>query len=357
MQYGLRAGLALLAGCTFVDVSRPIGVISDGLSDSDAANLAEAAACWNLEFGTQLVAGPDGAKLDQQVVAFYDRATCLSNIAQTQDGWPHSIALCPERYWPALQPSNPYGTHGGLFATPFRVLSHELGHAMNIIGHPSDPLAVMVGGGSVGTSMFRDADHQMFAEANFDFVPHPQCKQVVRWTRAGTGGQVGHCACTTGTPFDLSRPIALVVEPGFELAKSAALATAADCWNLRHGIAIAVRSPEPGDQVITFEPVDSCALNYAVFVRDRDGGILCALPRAPTAIAAYVTRQIIEISNALGASWPSSLHGFDAAEEQVFARAYPDHPVRCHQVAQDPVTGACSCLDPAGSGGSADHPL
>jgi hypothetical protein len=340
------AGIALIAGCTFVDVGRPIGVIGDGLSDSDAANLAEAAACWNLEFGTRLVAGPDAATLDQQVVAFYDRATCLSNIAQTQDGWPHSIALCPERYWPGLAPRGPYGARGELFPTPFRVLSHELGHAMNIIGHPSDPLAVMVGGGYLRTSMFRDADHQMFAEANFDFVPQPQCKQVVRWIRPGTGGQVGHCACATGARLDLSRPIALVVEPGFEPAKPAALATAADCWNLRHGTAIVVRSPEPGDQVIAFEPAASCQASYTQLVRDGDGGMLCVPPRSMATTSAYVAQQVVDIAAVLGVYWSGELDGFNPGEETAFARAYPDHPVRCQQVARDAATGACSCSDP-----------
>src|SRR5438105_6455666 len=128
------------------DVDRPIGVVSDGLDANDSAMLAEAAECWNLEFGTHFVTGDDARRVPQQVQAFYDQATCLlQTMAQVQDGTPARLAVCPEKYWDAFR-----GPYAGQ-VTPFRVLSHELGHVLNIIGHPDDSFAVMRGAASKGS--------------------------------------------------------------------------------------------------------------------------------------------------------------------------------------------------------------
>lgn len=345
------AALAALgvAGCTFVDVGRPIGLVADGLDDGDAANLAEAAACWNLQFGTQLTAGPEARSMRQQVDVFYDRATCLYDLAQTQDGWPQSIAICPERYWPGLTPASPYGPRdprSELHATPFRVLSHELGHVLNIVGHPSDPFAVMVGGGLDREFMFRDADRAMFADANPDFTPHSDCREVIRWVRPGSGGAIGHCACNTGEHPDLARPVALAVGAGFEDDRAAAMATAAACWNLRHGLALAVRPAMPGEQALAFEPDTACPQGFAgLFVADRAGGVYCASSR-PSIRPAAADQLLLDIAHALGVAWFDASRGFNAAEADAFARVYPGQPVVCRDVARDPATGACRCDDP-----------
>lgn len=179
-----------LAACAFVDVSRPIGLVVDGLSEDDAANLAEAAECWNLRFGTQLVTTSEAAALDQQIEIFYDDFTCVNSQGQYQAGMPGAIAICPQRYW-----------RRGIFELPvslFSVLGHELGHALNIIGHP-DPRyvrdAVMQAGGPEQTDMFAPVDLEMFAEANPEFVLTASCERVIRSSRPGTDGEIGHCTC------------------------------------------------------------------------------------------------------------------------------------------------------------------
>lgn len=186
----IAATAAALAACSFTDVSRPIGLVVDGLSESDAANLAGAAECWNLRFGTQLVATSEAAALDQQIEVFYDDFTCVRSQGQYQAGMPGAIAICPERHW-----------RRGLFDSPFTmfsVLGHELGHALNIIGHPDSRFylnAVMQAGGPEQTDMFAPIDLEMFAEANPVFVPTPSCEQVIRSSRPGTDGEIGHCTC------------------------------------------------------------------------------------------------------------------------------------------------------------------
>lgn len=343
----LAALAAALTGCTFTDATRPIGVVSDGLSPVDAANLAEAAQCWNLEFGTRLVTSPEAAGLDQQVVVFYDRATCLTGIAQTQDGWPHSIAMCPERYWSGLETPGPYGLSGSYYdlsPTPFRVLSHELGHVLNIIGHPSDPFAVMMGGGYPRADMFRPIDREWFAGANPGFTPHRQCARVVRSVAAGTDGRVGHCACDDSRGPDPARPLSFVIGAGFEDGKAMALANAAQCWNLRYGTALAVRSPELGDQVVHVDPWTSTCVD---FVRDRDGGLLCSPTQAEISADFYLRQQRYDIGQVFGVVVRGDADtAFLDAEDARFESRYPGMPIRCHQLQVDPVTGACSCEDP-----------
>jgi len=346
----LAALAAALAGCTFADVTRPIGVISDGLSPVDAANLVEAAQCWNLEFGTQLVTGPEAARLDQQVVVFYDRATCLIGIAQTQDGWPHSIALCPERYWSGLEPSSPYGRPGpveDLSPPPFRVLSHELGHLLNIVGHPGDPFAVMVGGGYPHEDMFRPIDRQWFASANTGFTPHRQCDRVIRSMAAGTDGRVGHCACDNSRGPDPARPLSFVIDAGFEDGKAVALANAAQCWNLRYGTALSVQSPELDDPVVHVDPSTlTCLINTGLFLSDRGGGLLCSPTQAAISADFYPRQQRYDIGQVFGVLVRGDADtAFLDADDARFESLYPGMPIRCHQLHADPVTGACSCED------------
>jgi hypothetical protein len=228
--------LVLLAGCQTIDIDQPIAVVTDDLPPEFAANLVEAAHCWNLEFGTHFVTDRSA---HQAVVGFMDNATCLDADAQTQAGDPDRISICPPRYWSSID--HLYGAT----ITPFRVVSHELGHVLNIVGHPPaiDFTAVMLRGGNVFGPMFTRVDHQVFQAANPEFVVAPACALVIRTFTAG--GQIGHCTCE-GETIDLSQPIALVSNPPLDPQR---LAKAASCWNAAYGLSLEVTPPAPGEQV------------------------------------------------------------------------------------------------------------
>jgi hypothetical protein len=169
--------------CRMSDADAPIGIVVVDLSAADAADLAEAARCWNLELGTQLVMGT----ADQQVEAFYDDYTCTFGAAQVQAGWPMRLAVCPQRY---------LTDEAKRLRMPFRVLSHELGHVLNIIDHPSDPLAVMRGGGHALEEMFRPVDRDLFFAANPDFVGVEPCAgTVIRKPNYGGERNTEYCVC------------------------------------------------------------------------------------------------------------------------------------------------------------------
>ncbi len=176
--------LALALGaCRITDPERAIGLLAGELVERDRANLEEAAACWNLEFGTRFVIGEEAAAAEQHVEAFYDEYTCFHAPAQVQAGFPHALAICP--LGPAVQ--------SGDFM--FRILSHELGHVLNIVGHPDQESAVMQRGGMQFEDMFAPVDREMFGDANAGYIPVKRCRRVVRSTRPGTGGEVGRCEC------------------------------------------------------------------------------------------------------------------------------------------------------------------
>ena len=344
----LAAIVIACAGCPIMDAERPIGVVSDGLTDEDAVNLAEAAQCWNLEFGTQFVVGTEAASVEQQVVAFYDQQTCLHAAAQVQTGWPDSLAVCPREYWGAdLQ------LYGVISATPFRVFSHELGHVLNIVGHPEPGFAVMQGGGYAFRPMFDDDDRDVFRDANPDFVPASPCRQVTRSVLRGTHGSVGHCACDTG-PFDLDRPVAIVPSPEIESARVADLVAAVGCWNLHYGTTLAVRPVEAGDQVAYLEAIGAgCSLDlqstfdFSV-ARDGDEVLVCTLSKhtgAPLYPDTYYPGPMEDIGRALGVEYPgySPRPTFTEQDDLEFAKVYPGRALGCARIVRDVVTGACSC--------------
>jgi hypothetical protein len=180
---GAAVALAgVLAGCRITDLERPIGLLADGLDELDRANLEEAAACWNLRFGTRFVVGDEAAAAEQHVEAFYDELTCVHTAAQVQSGWPHALAICP------LGLTRRFGDF------MFRVLSHELGHVLNIVGHPDDPAAVMQRGGELQDDMFLPVDVMMFGDANPGFLAVASCARVVRSTRPDDD-RVSRCVC------------------------------------------------------------------------------------------------------------------------------------------------------------------
>ena len=325
----MRCELAVvLAGCAYTSLDEPIGVVSRDLSDEDAANLAESAACWNLEFGTSYVTGDAARVVPQQVQGFYDEQTCLSTVAQTQVGMPSSIAVCPERYWAGIEP----GVYGAQI-TPFRVLSHELGHELNIVGHPDAPFAVMLGGGLDFTAMFAAADHQMFDGANPDWTGTSPCREVIRSIRPFTRGAIGHCACDTG-PLDVTRRITLVLPPD-DTADAPALADAAQCWSLRYGLDV-VAGADDGGQAVDLDR--GCGLG--VRVQDGPRALVCARLGYTD-----VFGPMRDVADALGTDYEGTPDGrFDPDDDATLADTYPGVHVACTRLVRDP-GGACTCRD------------
>jgi hypothetical protein len=175
----------LLAGCQITDVEQPIALVPDGLAADHVAMLAEAALCWNLRFGTQIAIGA-ADDVPQRVDVFFDEHTCIAADgmgARVQAGWPEKLAICPLQYWPAW-------THDHV--TLFEVLAHELGHVLNIVGHPDEEWVTMTNGTSIGEPMFAAADIAWFRDANPDYVIVPACGEV-RKARSDERGE--HCRC------------------------------------------------------------------------------------------------------------------------------------------------------------------
>lgn len=340
---GLAGGAAALAGCASTDVARPIGLVSDGLTAQDAAELAEAARCWNLRFGAQLVTGPEARALEQQVEVFYDDFTCTHTDAQYQPGIPGAIAVCPERY----RDPDRYGL--GFPITPFRLLSHEIGHALNIVGHPSKHgispetgSPVMLAGGLDFVDMFKPVDVEMFAGANPGFTPAPACPQVTRLAIPGISGPIGRCACNEGE-LDISRSIAIVPYPGAAEFPRQALTAAAGCWNLRYGTRIEVpQAPELPDPELQVAYIAQPGSDCPAF-EDLPGRILDG--RAVTVCSQHVSLQ--DIGTILGLPYHGGLGEapFRDETDAAFAEVYPGHPIACRDLRMDQQTGACACMD------------
>ena len=318
--------LLLVAACAYTDLDQPIGVVAHGLSDSDAANLAEAARCWNLEFGVDYVVSDD---VPQQVEVFYDTSTCLTAVAQTQPGTPSSIAVCPQQYWSGIL-GGPY--NGSI--TPFRVLSHELGHELNIVGHPSAVEAVMLSGTPDFTPMFAPADLAKFAAANPGWTGTSSCKQVIRSFQPFTSGSISHCACDTGIKLDPTAPLTLVAPPDGAI-DAAGLAAAGTCWNLRDGRQREVGADNDGQVVY----LDDTLHDFTRGVADGNHVLTVTLTDDPMPLIAW----------ALGVSYqpPEGDAIFTPDEDTDFASVYPGTSVHCRDVTRDATTGACTCADPA----------
>ena len=156
--------LALAAGCNTLDVGRPIALApSDDWDPAERAILDDAAGCWNLQFGAQLA---EGAPHDppQIVTAQWNDLTCLDTGARTEPNLPVQISLCRRLF---------VATDGRLAAASLsRTLLHELGHALNVRPHASDPDAVMYGSEVSLPPHFSDQDCALFADAN-PALPRP----------------------------------------------------------------------------------------------------------------------------------------------------------------------------------------
>ena len=317
-----------LAACNITNLHEPIGVIGKGLTPEFEANLADAAQCWNLQLGVPFVTGDAATQVEQQVIVQFDETTCLVAAAQTQGGWPGNVDICPEQYWPGLG-----GPYNGALISPFRVLSHELGHVSNIVGHPDESYAVMRSGGKDFAPMFAQVDLQMFAEFNGGFTSSSPCNQVIRSYEPGTNLTVSHCACDTG-PLDLDQPVAIVPSPQVTPDYLAQLAPAAQCWNLRYGLQLAVRDPLPGDQVMYLEMLPS---TIGPVGRTMDGtSALAGVDNDPiNSDGVDVIRQLLGV--------PAPVMTTSLFDTTSFNSVYPRQHDVCPNISFDSTTDECSC--------------
>ena len=186
----MRALAALvLAGCVQLDPSKPIELVPDPTwSADDAATLANAAACWNLQFGTQLdvVAAPSGV---QTVFVHYDVLACWGSWARYMPGEPTHVAVCPVDDMIVQNERMHYNYEPAVLL--FTVLQHELGHAVGVLGTNRDGESVMgpnfeptfayrdlSGGGNGFFAAFGELDFQLVHDAAPSFVAHPACARV-----------------------------------------------------------------------------------------------------------------------------------------------------------------------------------
>jgi hypothetical protein len=171
--------LALLAGCHTLDISQPIALVPDSTFDeTDRQILGAAASCWNDEFGTDLrVPAPhESSGVVQQVQVGYLELVCAFAAGRTETTLPVRISICPLHY--LLDPRHHQGNEtvrGALFI----VLTHEIGHALNILPHAEGPRAVMSAGGSLYPGAWVDwfdlEDRALLLESNPGFVPSSRC--------------------------------------------------------------------------------------------------------------------------------------------------------------------------------------
>jgi hypothetical protein len=186
--------LALAPACVWtLDLDQPIALIpADNLSASDVRDLANAADCWNTEFGTRIVLGGDSDTGQVVHVEFNDFA-CL--VGQGAAGHFHArpqgeIDLC------RLENLGPVGLGSEL---QFAILLHELGHVVNIFGHGSDPDSITLTASpasfaqSSGRPVFTAEDHDLFVEANPDFAIEPACPFPVEFVFADGAMQCSRC--------------------------------------------------------------------------------------------------------------------------------------------------------------------
>lgn len=188
----MRYAIAIaLVGCTAFDPGQPIQLVADAAwSKHDRAALAAASECWNLRFGTrfEVVDTPS----EPQVVLFdYDPLACWESWGRYLPGNPGHDSVCPIPDLVRLHPDGVFFDPGSFL---FRIVEHELGHALNIPNVESSNLGVQqqsVMGGNLaaltahllrdrapGEPAFTDFDARVFAAANPGFVPIPVCDDV-----------------------------------------------------------------------------------------------------------------------------------------------------------------------------------
>lgn len=173
MRRALALPLVFCAACNTLDASRPIAILpAADFTPQEKEVLQNAADCWNMQFGTQLVV--DGAHDPEQTIdVVFSDFVCGSNIARTDPWLPVRISLCKD-----------YFADDG-----FKIALHELGHALNIWDHADDPQTVMGKGLDYPSGFtFADADCTLFYAANPDMPRTIACGSVTIY-----GGKQVHC--------------------------------------------------------------------------------------------------------------------------------------------------------------------
>lgn len=147
-----------------MDVFAPLDLVPGKSLDSRQGQLiANAAGCWNLEFGTKMTAtwNPTAA---QQVRIELNPMACMNARAGVTVAAPDlEVNVCV----------------GNASDVPFfHVVLHELGHVLNIWYHVNERYSVMHAETGMGRAEnFSDADRRAFQQANG--APRPAlCRQV-----------------------------------------------------------------------------------------------------------------------------------------------------------------------------------
>lgn len=161
-----------LAGCPALDAGQPIALVpDDDWTAHERSILTNAAECWNLEFGTQLSVGASDAIM-QQVEVKYSDFVCIYAAGRTEVTLPVSVHICPSKYF--------FADHSSKTAFFFSVLTHELGHVLNIRPHADGEGSVMSQGDfhdyGYLPQVFSAEDHALFEEWNEGFQGSPSCR-------------------------------------------------------------------------------------------------------------------------------------------------------------------------------------
>jgi hypothetical protein len=171
--FPLFCGLLLAAGgCPALDAGQPIALVpDDDWTAHERSILTKAAECWNMEFGTQMSVGASDSIM-QQVEVKYSDFVCIYAAGRTEVTLPVSVHICPSKYF--------FDNHTSKTGFFFSVLTHELGHVLNIRPHADDPGSVMSQGdlhdyGYIPES-FSDEDHALFEAWNEGFEGVQKCR-------------------------------------------------------------------------------------------------------------------------------------------------------------------------------------
>ncbi|MFN0250933.1 MAG: DUF4215 domain-containing protein [Kofleriaceae bacterium] len=166
------ATIAIGVGCARFDPSETIQLVpSAELEAAEVETLRQAAACWNLRFGTRFEVVREPTSAQTVDVAYNPFACWAADGTYSFDQRAH-IDVCP-----AEHSNEPDAVPRDLRL--FMILAHELGHAAGIRIHSSDPYAVM--GSFFGLpdhgfkEMFQDDDARLLREAT-GFVGAPDCE-------------------------------------------------------------------------------------------------------------------------------------------------------------------------------------
>ncbi len=185
-----------LAGCRDAfDISQPIDVVPLGSwTTQQNADLENAAACWNLGFGTTFRFRVTSDVQRAQVA--FDALQCLntSDWGLTTAGFDTRVSICPTDFEPGGEAAYDKEALFGVF-------THELGHVAGIVDDVDDITSIMGGlaplevSGRIGETIFSAEDHALFAEYNPDFTGRGTCDPIIVATGGLLEGNPLECGC------------------------------------------------------------------------------------------------------------------------------------------------------------------